>query len=51
MVVCSVVNVVATASLNQDIDLPNIEKFAEISYSPEVYRGRVAYFQDSINGR
>jgi TATA-box binding protein (TBP) (component of TFIID and TFIIIB) len=41
----TIVNVVATASLNQPMDFSELKKFAEITHSPNVYRGKVAYFK------
>lgn len=40
-----IVNVVATASLNQKVNLIELGKLDEISYDPNVYGGRVAYFR------
>jgi len=40
-----IVNVVATASLDQRLDLSMLGRFKEISYDPKVYGGRVAYFK------
>ena len=40
-----IVNVVATASMNQQMDFSKLKEFPEIAYSPNVYRGKVAYFK------
>ena len=40
-----IVNVVATASLNQQIDFDELRKFREILHDSDVYGGRVAYFK------
>jgi len=40
-----IVNVVATASLNQKVNLIELGKHDEVSYDPNVYGGRVAYFR------
>jgi transcription initiation factor TFIID TATA-box-binding protein len=42
-----IVNVVATASLNQPIDFSKINEFTEITYRPNTYGGRVAYFKNA----
>lgn len=42
----TIVNVVATAHLDQMIDLYELEKFREIRHDTEIYGGRVAYFKD-----
>jgi TATA-box binding protein (TBP) (component of TFIID and TFIIIB) len=42
-----IVNVVATATLNQRIDLYELEKFREVLHDPDIYGGRVAYFKSS----
>ena len=47
MIKVNIVNVVATASLNQKIDLYELERFREIIHDPEIYGGRVAYFKSS----
>jgi transcription initiation factor TFIID TATA-box-binding protein len=47
MVKSAIVNVVATATLNQKVDLYELEKFKEILHDPEIYGGRVAYFKSS----
>lgn len=52
MVRTTIVNVVATTSLNQKIDLYELEKFKEIRHDPEIYGGRVAYFKrQTMKGR
>lgn len=40
-----IVNVVATAALNQEIDLEEIRKFEGFFHDSDVYGGRVAYFK------
>lgn len=45
MIKIQIVNVVATASLDQPMDFSKLKKFKEISYSPDVYHGKVAYFK------
>jgi transcription initiation factor TFIID TATA-box-binding protein len=40
-----IVNVVATASLNQSVDFNELVKCKEIIYSSSIYGGRVAYFK------
>jgi TATA-box binding protein (TBP) (component of TFIID and TFIIIB) len=40
----SIVNVVATAGLGQEVDLDDLGKHREILHDPEIYGGRVAYF-------
>ena len=47
MIKTTIVNVVATAVLDQKIDLYELRKFREIVHDPEVYGGRVAYFKSS----
>jgi len=47
MVETIIVNVVATAALNQEVDLYELGKSREILYDPDVYGGRVAYFKSS----
>jgi transcription initiation factor TFIID TATA-box-binding protein len=52
MVRSSVVNVVATACLNQELDLCKLGKFKEVFHDSDVYGGRVAYFKtSSMKGR
>ena len=41
----AIVNVVATAALNQKLDLDELGKFREILHDSDVYGGRVAYFK------
>ena len=41
----TIVNVVATATLNQEVDLFELAQFREILHDPEIYCGRVAYFK------
>ena len=43
----AIVNVVATAALNQKLDLDELGKFREILHDSDVYGGRVAYFKTS----
>jgi len=43
MIRTTIVNVVATASLNQKVDLPQIGKLPNVRYDPNLYRGHVAY--------
>ena len=40
-----IVNVVATASVDQETDLVALKKFNEIFHNSDVYGGRVAYFK------
>lgn len=47
MVKTTIVNVVATAVLNQKIDLYELGKIRGIIHDPEMYGGRVAYFKSS----
>lgn len=42
-----VVNVVATASVNQVVDLHELTKHGEIFYDSDLYGGRVAYFKSN----
>lgn len=44
----TIVNVVATASLNQEIDFERLRMFPEIFYDSDVYGGRVAYFKEKF---
>jgi transcription initiation factor TFIID TATA-box-binding protein len=47
-----IVNVVATATLNQPMDFSKLKNFPEINYSTDVYRGMVAYFKSTqMQGR
>lgn len=41
-----VVNVVATASVDQQIDFGRLRRFSEIFHDSDVYGGRVAYFKN-----
>ena len=41
----TVVNVVATAALNQKIDFSELRKLGEILHHSDIYGGRVAYFK------
>jgi transcription initiation factor TFIID TATA-box-binding protein len=41
----AIINVVATAALNQRIDFNKLTKLREILYDPKIYSGRVAYFK------
>ncbi len=45
MTIVKIVNVVATASLNQPVDFFKLKEFPEMAHSPNVYRGKVAYFK------
>jgi transcription initiation factor TFIID TATA-box-binding protein len=45
MVKTKIVNVVATASINQVLDFKRLKKFKGIFHDPTVYGGRVAYFK------
>jgi len=47
MTKAGIVNVVATANLNQKLNLDEIGKFKEILHDPDIYGGRVAYFKSS----
>jgi transcription initiation factor TFIID TATA-box-binding protein len=46
LVKVAVVNVVATASLNQPMDFEVLRQYPEIFHAPDVYGGRVAYFKE-----
>jgi len=47
-----IVNVVATAAINQEVDLEEIRKFDDIFHDSNVYGGRVAYFKTkSMQGK
>jgi len=48
MVEVSIVNVVATADLNQEIDLCELQKLKEVFYDSDVYGGRAAYFKSPL---
>jgi transcription initiation factor TFIID TATA-box-binding protein len=43
-----IVNVVATASVGQELDFNELRKCREIFHDSEVYKGRVAYFKTSV---
>jgi len=45
MVKISIVNMVVTAALNQEVNLEELGKLDEVHYDPDVYGGRVAYFR------
>jgi len=45
LVKVTIVNVVATASLNQAMDFEELRRFEEIFYDSKAYGGRVAYFK------
>lgn len=45
MVKTAIVNVVATASVNQKLEFKELSKFKEIFHDSKVYKGRVAYFK------
>ena len=48
----TIVNVVATATLNQRIDLEELGEFSEIFHDSDTYGGRVAYLKTSkMNGK
>jgi len=47
MVKTAIVNIVATATLNQKLDLNELVKFGEILHDTDIYGGRVAYFKSS----
>lgn len=52
MVNTKIVNVVATASINQIIDLNELRKFKVIFHDSDVYGGRAAYFKNpDMQGR
>jgi len=42
-----IVNVVATATLNQCMDFSKLNQFVEITHNLHTYQGRVAYFKAS----
>jgi transcription initiation factor TFIID TATA-box-binding protein len=47
-----IVNVVATGSLNQEVNLHNLKELPEIRHNSDTYGGRVAYFKDKdMQGR
>jgi len=41
----AIINVVATAALNQRLDFNELRRFREILHDPDIYGGRVAYFK------
>ncbi|MDR0493306.1 MAG: hypothetical protein LBH74_06695 [Nitrososphaerota archaeon] len=45
MVKIQIVNVVATASVNQPMDFEELRTYGEIFHNSDVYYGRVAYFK------
>ena len=45
MITVTVVNIVATASLKQKVDLPETAKLPNVLHDPDLYRGRVAYIK------
>ena len=45
MIKTSIVNVVATAALDQRLDLEELRTCSQILHDPEIYGGRVAYFR------
>lgn len=45
LVKVTIVNVVATASLNQPMDFEELRRYGEIFHDSDVYGGRVAYFK------
>ena len=45
MVKVTIVNVVATASVNQPMDFEELRQYDEIFHDSDVYGGRVAYFK------
>jgi transcription initiation factor TFIID TATA-box-binding protein len=47
MIKTKIVNVVATAALEKEIDFVKLRSFREISHDSDVYGGRVAYFKTS----
>jgi transcription initiation factor TFIID TATA-box-binding protein len=52
MVKMEVVNVVATASVNQELDFDELRQHKEIFHDSDVYGGRVAYFKtDQMVGK
>lgn len=52
MTKAAIVNVVATASVEQPVDLAELERFKEIFHDSSVYGGRVAYFKTpEMNGK
>jgi len=52
LVKVTIVNVVATAALNQPMDFEELRRYGEIFQYSDVYCGRVAYFKTKqIQGR
>ena len=52
MIKNTIVNVVATASLNQELDFYELRRYSEIFYDSDVYGGRVAYFKtENMKGK
>jgi transcription initiation factor TFIID TATA-box-binding protein len=52
MIKKEIVNVIATASVNQQLDFEELGKLEEIFHDSDVYGGRVAYFKTSdMEGR
>jgi transcription initiation factor TFIID TATA-box-binding protein len=45
LVKVAIVNVVATANLNQPMDFEELRRYGEIFHDSDVYGGRVAYFK------
>jgi transcription initiation factor TFIID TATA-box-binding protein len=45
LVKIAIVNVVATATVNQPMDFEKLRRYAEILHDSDVYGGRVAYFK------
>ena len=45
MIKAKIVNVVATAALNQEVNPEELRQFEEVVYDSNVYGGRVAYFK------
>jgi len=45
MIKAQIVNVVATAALNQEVTLEELRQFEEVVYDSNVYGGRFAYFK------
>lgn len=51
MIKTAIVNVVATAALNQRLDLGELGKLEEILHDSEIYGGLAAYFTSGIRGK
>jgi transcription initiation factor TFIID TATA-box-binding protein len=52
MINLRIVNVVATANLNQEIDFEKLREEPEVFHDSDVYGGRVAYYKDNnMQGR